>query len=117
MGTERRRTRPNSAIRCPRASEGAPIVRRSSLRAGPGRQRSRSAPGAPPGGWWEVRAYSLNVLVVAVLWLSGCLAHQGPTRDWLVYTRDPRGAGEGVPVARVTLAGASHGNVVDVAVR
>jgi len=26
----------------------------------------------------EVRAFSLNVLVVAVLWLSGCLAHQGP---------------------------------------
>src|SRR6185295_6239384 len=58
-----------------------------------------------------------NVLVVAVLCLSGCLARQGPSREWLVYARDPRGAGEGVPVARVTLAGASHGNVVDVAVR
>ena len=65
----------------------------------------------------EVRTCSLNVLVVAVLWLSGCLAHQGPSREWLVYARDPRGAGDGVPVARVTLAGASHGNVVDVAVR
>ena len=65
----------------------------------------------------QARARSLNVLVVAVLWLSGCLAHRDPSRDWLVYARDPRGAGEGVPVARVTLAGASHGNVVDVAVR
>jgi len=64
----------------------------------------------------QVRAFSLNVLVVAVLWLSGCLTHHGPSREWLVYARDPRGAGEGVPVARVTLAGASHGNVVDVAV-
>src|SRR3954469_11721156 len=49
-------------------------------------------------------------LVVALLWLSGCLAHQEPSREWLVYVRE-------VPVARVTLAGASHGNVVDVAVR
>ena len=45
-----------------------------------------------------------------LLWLSGCLAHQEPSREWLVYVRE-------VPVARVTLAGASHGNVVDVAVR
>src|SRR3954469_19503112 len=49
-------------------------------------------------------------LVVALLWLSGCLAHQEPSREWLGYVRE-------VPVARVTLAGASHGNVVDVAVR
>jgi hypothetical protein len=45
-----------------------------------------------------------------LLWLSGCLAHREPSREWLVYVRE-------VPVARVTLAGASHGNVVDVAVR
>jgi len=46
----------------------------------------------------------------SLLWLSGCLAHQEPSREWLVYVRE-------VPVARVTLAGASHGNVVNVAVQ
>jgi len=45
-----------------------------------------------------------------LLLLSGCLAHQEPSREWLVYLRE-------VPVARVTLAGASQGNVVDVAVQ
>src|SRR4051812_21957037 len=65
----------------------------------------------------QARVLSLNVLVMALLWFSGCLAHQRPSKEWLVYARDPRGAGDGVPVARVTLAGASHGNVVDVAVR
>src|SRR5437762_13250093 len=58
----------------------------------------------------QVRGPSLRVLVVAVLWLSGCLAPQEPSREWLVYVRE-------VPVARVTLAGASHGNVVNVAVQ
>jgi len=48
---------------------------------------------------------------VPLLWLSGCLAHQQPSREWLVKVR-----GE-VPVARVRLTGASRGNVVDVAVR
>jgi hypothetical protein len=47
--------------------------------------------------------------LVLLLWLPGCLAHREPARDWLVYVRE-------VPVARVTLAGASRGNVVDVAV-
>jgi len=49
-------------------------------------------------------------LAMVLLGLSGCLAHQEPSRSWLVYARE-------VPVARVTLAEASHGNVVDVAVR
>jgi len=59
----------------------------------------------------QVRALSLNVLVVAALWLSGCLAHQVPSREWLVKVR-----GE-VPVARVKLTGNSYGNVVNVAVQ
>src|SRR3954464_6579132 len=52
----------------------------------------------------QVRAPSLKVLVVAVLWLSGGLAHQAPSGGWLGSVRE-------APVARVTLAGASHGNV------
>src|SRR5688572_12361339 len=43
------------------------------------------------------------------LLLSGCLAHRGTSRAWEVYVRD-------VDVARVNLASASRGNVVDVAV-
>src|SRR3954454_135816 len=49
-------------------------------------------------------------VAMALLALSGCLAHQEPSREWLVYARE-------VPVARVTLAAASQGNVVDLAVR
>ena len=45
-----------------------------------------------------------------LLWLPGCLAHRDLPREWLVYVRE-------VPVARVTVPGASHGNVVDVTVR
>jgi hypothetical protein len=56
-----------------------------------------------------MRARALSLLVV-LFWCSGCLAHQEPSREWLVYVRE-------VPVARVTLPGTSHGNVVDVAVR
>lgn len=90
----------NEAQLCPpvpRASEGTPML-----------DAHRG-----PLGWCPVlapaRVRALS-LAVALLWLSGCLAHQEPSRDWLVYARE-------VPVARVTLAGASHGNVVDVAVR
>jgi hypothetical protein len=45
-----------------------------------------------------------------VLFLTGCFAHREAPRAWLVYVRE-------VPVARVTLASASRGNVVDVAVQ
>src|SRR6476659_3937335 len=58
-----------------------------------------------PLGRWPLFA-----LALALLGLAGCLAHQEPSREWLVYARE-------VPVARVTLAGASRGNVVDLAVR
>lgn len=44
-----------------------------------------------------------------VLLLPGCLAHTDTPRSWLVYVRE-------VPVARVTLASASQGNVVEVTV-
>jgi len=48
-------------------------------------------------------------ILLLLLWLPGCLAHREPSKEWLVYVRE-------VPVARVTLAGSSHGNVIDVAV-
>lgn len=43
-----------------------------------------------------------------VLLLSGCLGHRDASRAWLLYLHD-------VPVAQITLAGESRGNVVDVA--
>ncbi|HYV47872.1 MAG TPA: hypothetical protein VFA20_23595 [Myxococcaceae bacterium] len=66
-----------------------------------------------PLGRWRVFALAHGrtlPLAMALLGLSGCLAHQEPSREWLVYARE-------VPVARVTLAGTSRGNVVDLAVR
>jgi hypothetical protein len=44
------------------------------------------------------------------LLLAGCFAHREVPRAWLLYVRE-------VPVARVTLASTSPGNVVDVAVQ
>src|SRR3954469_22439197 len=93
----------------PSGSERGPVCP-GALRASEGRsmldaQRS-------PLGWWPVFALAHGravSLAMALLGLSGCLAHQEPSRSWLVYARE-------VPVARVTLAGASHGNVVDVSV-
>lgn len=49
-------------------------------------------------------------ICVSMLLLSGCVGRRDTSRAWLVYVRE-------VPVARVTLASASQGNVVDVAVR
>ena len=95
-----RRVEVNEAqLPCPSAL-GSPRVRPCSTSHRSPRERCPVF--APAQG----RALSL---AVALLGLSGCLAHQEPSRSWLVYARE-------VPVARVTLAGASHGNVVDVAV-